>query len=146
LMPSGRRDSQNTRRPGYSLRKCPPCSSSRMRAGARVASRLISATSWRSALACRSSLWSRLTPAVLTDALASRPRTLGNLLRDLGPVAHRQREFLLLAPRTLVRDIGAPPPFESVIEFVWMKGAASRAKRLAAFPSVASAFCRSIWL
>ena len=31
--------------------------------GARVASRLISATSWHSALACRSSLWSRLTPA-----------------------------------------------------------------------------------
>jgi len=31
--------------------------------GTRVASRPISATSWHSALACRSSLWSRLTPA-----------------------------------------------------------------------------------
>ena len=43
--------------------KMSPFSSSRMQAGPRVASRPISATSWHSALACRSSLWSRLTPA-----------------------------------------------------------------------------------
>jgi hypothetical protein len=47
---------------------------------------------------------------VLTDALASRPRTLEPVKENNGIDTYYIEFGGGLAPRTLVRDIGAPPP------------------------------------